>query len=58
MAYDYVREILGKHFEIGQRVNHQRMGGGQVQPETSAANMVMVRIDGMSFDLPCDPWDL
>lgn len=58
MAYEYLRDTMGKHFSIGQRIKHQRMGTGEVKPETSAINMVMVLIDGMSFPIPCDPWDL
>lgn len=58
MAYEYVMDTFGKNFEVGQRVIHMRMGRGEVKPETSAINMVMVQIDGVPFPIPCDPWDL
>ena len=58
MAYEYVMEVYGKRFAAGQRVNHHRLGGGEVKPEMLVCNMVMVQIDGMPFAIPCDPWDL
>ncbi len=59
MAYEYVTQIFGKNFVVGQRVTHKHMGGGEVRPERpSSVNMIMVMIDGMPFSTPCDPWDL